>query len=166
MSDFAAAHFIRRHGDASACGTDFPNMVTTLERLTTCEDCKTALKAERDGLESGEFVARDLLEHLLERFPCSYVEQTGGGTATLYITKHDADVPITAGPGSYNWDNPGSSLFYTGEFYWGRDDYDRDGEEFPEPAAPGGSLDDQDPELPVDFAALAERIAAEYAKYN
>lgn len=109
-----------------------------------------------------EFTGWDLLRHTIDEFPKSYVEQTGGGTATFVIRKTNTDVAITAGPGSYNWTDPKSSVFYTGEFYFGRDQYDNDGNEYPD-EDPGEALD---PENPGTLVQLANRIRAAYAKYN
>lgn len=109
-----------------------------------------------------EFTGWDLLRHTIDEFPRSYVDQTGGGTATFVIRKSDEDVAITAGPGSYNWTDPKSSVFYTGEFYFGRDQYDNDGNEYPD-EGPSESLD---PENPGTLVQLADRIRAVYAKHN
>lgn len=109
-----------------------------------------------------EFTGWDLLRHTIDEFPKSYVEQTGGGTATFVIRKTNTDVAITAGPGSYNWTDPKSSVFYTGEFYFGRDQYDNDGNEYPD-EDPGEALD---PENPGTLVQLADRIRAAYIKYN
>lgn len=111
-----------------------------------------------------EFSAGDILRHLQD-FPHSYVDQTGGGTATLVIRKKEGDVPITAGPGSYNWTDPKSSTFYVGEFYWGPDTYGVDGEE---PTHPYANEPDEalDPENPGTLLVLTDRIRAAYAKCN
>ena len=109
-----------------------------------------------------EFTGWDLLRHVIDEFPKSYVDQTGGGTATFVIRKTDTDVAITAGPGSYNWTDPKASVFYTGEFYFGRDTYDNDGNEYPD-EDPGEALD---PENPGTLVQLADRIRAVYNKHN
>lgn len=109
-----------------------------------------------------EFTGWDLLRHIIDEFPRSYVDQTGGGTATFVIRKSDVDVAITAGPGSYDWRSPKSSTFYTNDFNFGRDFYDNDGNEYPD-EDPGESLD---PENPGTLIQLADRIRAVYAKHN
>lgn len=109
-----------------------------------------------------EFTGWDLLRHTIDEFPKSFVNQTGGGTATFVIRKTDEDVAITAGPGSYSWREPKASVFYSGEFYFGRDYYDNDGNEYPD-EDPGESLN---PENPGTFEQLAHRIRAVYAKHN
>ena len=109
-----------------------------------------------------EFTGWDILRHIIEEFPHSYVEQTGGGTATLVIRKTEQDVAITAGPGAYNWTTPKSSVFYTSEFYFGRRPYDDDGNEDPD-MDPGEALD---PENPGTLIQLADRIRDAYTKNN
>lgn len=114
--------------------------------------------------EPWQFTAEDILKRLREEFPKAYCEQTGGGTATLYIRKGDDDVMVTAGPGSYNWGNGDASTFYTGEFYAGMDDYLNNGEQRDE-VPPGldftgmGAND-------AEFDRVAQAIAGLYAKYN
>lgn len=108
------------------------------------------------------FTAGQLLD-LLKDFPRSYVEQTGGGTATLLISKTAGDVAIAAGPGSYDWTTPRESSFYSSEFYFGRWDYDEDGNEHEDEAPPSEVLDSQNPGT---LERLAERIAATYAQHN
>lgn len=107
------------------------------------------------------FTGWELLAHLKD-FPRSFVDQTGGGTATLVIRKSETDVAITAGPGSYNWVDGNASTFFVGEFCWGRADYDNDGEWYPDDA-PAEYLD---PVNSGSFEELAQRIRTEYAKYN
>lgn len=68
----------------------------------------------------------------------AYVEQTGGGTATLYIgtkfgddTESGGNYPVVAGPGSYNWSNGNHSTFSWEEFVVGPDDYGVQNPDFP-----------------------------------
>lgn len=109
-----------------------------------------------------DFTGWDILRHLIDEFPHSYVDQTGGGTATLVIRKTEEDVAITAGPGSYNWTTPKSSVFYVGEFYFGRSPYDNDGNDYPD-EDPGEALDAENPGTLIQ---LADRIRAAYNKHN
>ena len=109
-----------------------------------------------------EFTGWDILRQLIDEFPHSYVDQTGGGTATLVIRKSEVDVAITAGPGSYNWSIPKSSIFYSGDFNFGRDPYDNDGNEYPDDV-PAEFLS---PENPGTIEQLVQRIRTAYAKYN
>lgn len=111
------------------------------------------------------FTGWELLRLIIDEFPLSYVDQTGGGTATFVIRKESGDIPITAGPGSYNWTTPKSSEFYTNEFYWGPDTYGVEGEEPVHQYVnePGEALDFENPGT---LEQLAERIRATYAKYN
>lgn len=108
------------------------------------------------------FTGWDLLRHIIDEFPRSYVTQTGGGTATFVIRKADEDVAITAGPGSYNWTSPKSSTFYSGDFNWSRDFYDNDGNELDEEP----ENEHLDPKNPGTLEALAHRIRAIYTKHN
>jgi hypothetical protein len=59
----------------------------------------------------------------------AYVEQTGGGTATIYVGKpgdgafNEWDRYAAAiGPGTFNWTDPDASTFYLGDLYVGPDD--------------------------------------------
>lgn len=114
-------------------------------------------------LEEYEFHAEEILSRLRDDFPAAYVEQTGGGTATLYIHKEEGDIPVTAGPGSFNWGAPNQSRFFVGEFYAGMDDYKNHGEEFREE-------DEMGPPVPIgDVEATPEhfdRIAALLREYH
>lgn len=109
-----------------------------------------------------EFTGWDLLRHVIDEFPKSYVDQTGGGTATFVIRKTDEDVAITAGPGSYSWREPKASVFYVNEFYFGRPPYDNDGNDYPD-EDPGEALDAENPGTLIQ---LADRIRAAYNKHN
>lgn len=82
------------------------------------EDKDTA--AEHDT----EFQARNLTDKLREAGFDVVVQQTGGGTATIYATR--GGVTVLGGPGQFNWNSPEDSLFDTGEFYVGLED-DEDG---------------------------------------
>lgn len=116
-----------------------------------------------------EFSGRTMLELVADELPGSYVEQTGGGTATLMFFKgtgvpgqlRAGEAAIAAGPGSYNWDKPDESVFRSGEFAFGREDYDSNGNEWPDDA-PSERMDPENP----DLGAVAERIIAKYREYN
>lgn len=60
----------------------------------------------------------------------AFVEQTGGGVATIYVGEADENgrYELAIGPGSYNWSVPGDSVFALSELYVGPDD---DGETTP-----------------------------------
>lgn len=52
----------------------------------------------------------------------TYVEQTGGGVATVYIgpfRRSDNQPILVIGPGSFNWANAGNSLFYADALWVG-----------------------------------------------
>ena len=71
-----------------------------------------------------EFKARELTDKLRKAGFDVLVQQTGGGTATIYAAR--GGVTVVGGPGGYNWSSPEDSLFDTGEFYVGIED-DEDG---------------------------------------
>jgi hypothetical protein len=54
----------------------------------------------------------------------AYVEQTGGGCATVYVGTPDADGHYLAaiGPGSFDWSDANASQFYPNDLYIGPDD--------------------------------------------
>lgn len=112
-------------------------------------------------IEGNEFYARDLIDALKnEGLTESYVEQTGGGCATFMISRGiEGDMQFTAGPGSYNWTDAGTSVFTTDELYFGQDywDYTEKHDTEPEeyPIAPGTPI----PEI-------ARAIAAKYREIN
>ena len=127
----------------------------------------TALNLDHNQEEAEEdegepyFPASDLLEPLkAEGLDKAYVEQTGGGTATFYIQQEKHHEMVTAGPGRFDWGNPDNSEFTLGEFYYGMDCYDNDGD-----------LRDEDPEnfqiLPgTSMADAAKAIAEFYRNLN
>lgn len=81
--------------------------------------------------------ARTLITKLSEVLPDLpvFVEQTGGGVATLYMgapttdTDGRARYKVVAGPGAYHWTTPALSSFAWVEFMVGPDD---DGETMPD----------------------------------
>lgn len=80
--------------------------------------------AEPAAEQDTEFEARELTDKLRQAGFDVLVQQTGGGTATIYATR--GGVTVVGGPGRYNWTSPEDSLFDTGEFYVGIED-DEDG---------------------------------------
>lgn len=81
-------------------------------------------------LESSEFYGGELVSSLKAAgWTDSYVEQTGGGTATIYARKIETEEYILGGPGSFNWNDPSKSVFTTDEFVVGEDQFDLAGEE-------------------------------------
>lgn len=54
----------------------------------------------------------------------AFVDQTGGGCATVQIGDRDAEGRYRwcIGPGRFDWDRPDDSTFYTGDLYVGPDD--------------------------------------------
>lgn len=87
-------------------------------------------------LEDTEFYGEELVKALKEAgFKTAFVEQSGGGTATIYARKTEEDAPIEerdeyvlGGPGSFDWENSGASVFTTDEFAIGEEQYYADGE--------------------------------------
>ena len=82
------------------------------------------------ALEANEFYGGDLVAALKEAgFENAFVNQTGGGTATIYVsqskerTAGKVDEIILGGPGSYQWGDPGKSVFTTDDFYIGEEQY-------------------------------------------
>lgn len=111
-------------------------------------------------IEDTEFYAENLIKALEEAGFKAYVEQTGGGTATLYANKVEGDNKILGGPGSYNWREPGKSVFTSDEFFVGEDAYDNDDQP-----------KDHDPESVAsesgdDVPALVALFVSEYEKHN
>lgn len=112
-------------------------------------------------LESTEFYAKDLIDALAKEGVTAVVFQSGGNTATIttLISQSDHEA-FLIGPGSYNWDRPGQSIFTTDELSYGEDQYDAEGE-----------LKDEDPEsfyiVPeTAIADVAKEIAEAYRKRN
>lgn len=68
--------------------------------------------------------AGDLADALNEAGWNAVIQQTGGGTATIYASRNG--VTVLAGPGSFNWKDPRGSEFYTGDLYVGQEE-DEDG---------------------------------------
>ena len=87
-------------------------------------------------LEDNEFYGEELVKALKEAgFKTAFVEQTGGGTATIYARKTEEDTPykerdehVLGGPGSFDWENSGKSVFTSDEFAIGEEMYYADGE--------------------------------------
>lgn len=119
-------------------------------------------------LEDGEFTAEDILSRLREEFPAAYCNQTGGGTATLYIHKVPGDIAVTAGPGSFNWSDGNKSVFYIGEFSAGMEMYKNDGTEEREEdeLGPDSPLNGLSAATPAEFDRVAKIIAEYHAIYN
>lgn len=105
-----AAQRAREAGPAEdgcpACGQD-------LDRFGGNPECPAC--AAEPAPEAAERVKAAILaaEPTLE----VRVEQTGGGTATLYVGPYDAEgrAWLALGPGSYDWAHPWASLFYLGD---------------------------------------------------
>lgn len=113
-----------------------------------------------NSLHENEFYAKPLILELNRLGMTAIVEQTGGGTATLSVQNDASHERILAGPGSYDWNNAGISVFTTEEFCIGEDAYDNNDE-----------LKDYDPEsVPANVGDSIEAIAliikAEYDKLN
>jgi len=111
-------------------------------------------------LEETEFYAKDLVAELVVVGLVAYVEQTGGGTATIRVQNAPTEEVILIGPGSYAWGTPGNSVFTTEELFIGEDSYDLNDE-----------LKDYDPEavspaLDATTAEIALMVKAEYDKLN
>lgn len=111
-------------------------------------------------LEENQFFAGDLLDALKEAGFTAMVEQTGGGTATLFANKSDGDNKILGGPGWYNWAEPRKSVFTTEEFFVGEDAYDNDDQpKDHDPESVAAELGDGIPQMVSLFVS-------EYEKYN
>lgn len=88
-----------------------------------------------EPLEDTEFHGGELVKALREAgFKTAYVEQSGGGTATIYARKTEEDTPtedrdeyVLGGPGSFNWGKADESVFTTDEFAIGEEQYYADG---------------------------------------
>jgi hypothetical protein len=111
-------------------------------------------------LEETEFYAKDLIAELVVVGLIARVEQTGGGTATIFVQNAPTEEPILIGPGSYNWGTAGNSVFTTEELYIGEDSYDLNDE-----------LKDYDPEavspaMDATVAEIAQMTKTEYDKLN
>ena len=78
------------------------------------EDKDTA--AEQDT----EFHARELTDKLRPAGFDVLVQQTGGGTATIYATR--GGLTVVGGPGAFNWSDPEESVFDSSDFYVGIED--------------------------------------------
>ncbi len=80
-------------------------------------------------LEETQFYARELIDALKAvGFRDTTVEQTGGGTATIYARK-DTEEHLLGGPGWFNWLHPSESVFTTDELFVGETDYAPEGVE-------------------------------------
>lgn len=111
-------------------------------------------------LEETEFYAKDLVAELVVIGLVAYVEQTGGGTATMRVQNTPTEEPVLIGPGSFSWGNPGNSVFTTEELFIGEDSYDLNDE-----------LKDYDPEcvspaMDATVEEIAQLVKAEYDKLN
>lgn len=70
--------------------------------------------------ESTAVQADAILSALAEMDLAATVEQSGGGTATIYAGRDVSAIAI--GPGSYDWENPSASTFDYSELFVGPDD--------------------------------------------
>ncbi|MGK3708745.1 hypothetical protein [Arthrobacter sp. IK3] len=85
-----------------------------------------------------EVTADELTGALAAKGIDAFVHQTGGNTATIYAT-----LPrniIIVGPGVFNYENPGASVFTSQDLYV-------------------GTLAEEDPGIAVTPGATAEKIA-------
>lgn len=76
-----------------------------------------------EQLNDTQFYGESLLPMLHARGFEAYVEHTGGHCATFMVTKTGSNDRILIGPGSFNWDEPGKSVFTTDELAIGADLY-------------------------------------------
>ncbi|MCC3292891.1 hypothetical protein [Arthrobacter sp. zg-Y1110] len=89
------------------------------------------------GTNSSEITALAIITGLEAKGIESFVYQTGGGTATIYVMMPSR--VLIVGPGAYDYDEPGASTFDTGDLYV-------------------GTLDEDDPGASVAADATAEQI--------
>lgn len=85
----------------------------------------------------------------------AYVEQTGGGTATVYVGEPDDDTgwyPVAIGPGSFNWGDANGSEFGAAELFVGPDEPDA-----------GGSYADEALDADALLAWVGAEVLAWYA---
>lgn len=118
--------------------------------LEPCIACGAPVTADSDGHDDGcatiadrTFTGREVLDAIAAATDApAYIEQTGGGTATLYIGAtraaigFDADEPryrLAAGPGSFDWGDSDRSTFYASDLYIGPDDDGSDLDQHREP---------------------------------
>lgn len=151
-------------GTEDEIGPQFHGMQNLAEIV---EHTRIAHALYNNGRDHWEFMAEDILSRLREEFPASFCEQTGGGTATLYIRKVETDIAVCAGPGSFNWNAPDQSSFHCGEFSAGMEPYKNDGmdEREAHEQAPDVALELAAP-IPAEFDRIAKLIAAAHAEYN
>lgn len=67
-----------------------------------------------------EFKAHDLTGRLRAAGFQVLVQQTGGGTATIYAKR--GGITVLGGPGAFDWSNPEDSSFDSSDFYVGIED--------------------------------------------
>ena len=106
------------------------------------------------------FPARELVDAMKAEGLDLQVDQTGGGTATLFLQRKGSHT-FTIGPGSFSWKDPLESKFTTAELYYGPDHYDDDGEpvEF--------SADEEKTITPgTPMADIAHAIAVNFHRFN
>ena len=93
-----------------------------------CPDAATCAGwGKRSTITAAEI--RDAIAAILPECPVT-VEQTGGGTATMYVGTYPGDKPdgdrgrfwLAIGPGSYDWTEPWQSSFHWSEVCIGPDD--------------------------------------------
>lgn len=77
-------------------------------------------EAEPAAEQETEFKARELTDKLRPAGFDVLVQQTGGGTATIYATR--GGLTVVGGPGAFNWSDPEESVFDSSDFYVGTED--------------------------------------------
>lgn len=111
-------------------------------RTSTSEKAGTILNQNES---THEITAGEILKGLAGKGIECLVYQTGGGTATIYAVMSRRI--IIAGPGAYNFANPESSVFNTGDLYV-------------------GTTDDDDPGVAITPGATAEQIVDAFFAAN
>lgn len=102
--------------------------------LTKCNNCY--LLAHDNNNEcpayNDEFLFSGVIAQLARDGIIAEVMQTGGGNATLYVGKPNANgfYDVVCGAGVYDYENPKNSFGFTSEFWIGRDDDERQGQGF------------------------------------
>ncbi|GGJ41725.1 hypothetical protein [Paenarthrobacter histidinolovorans] len=114
----------------------------------------------QDADEIAWFPARELVDAMKAEGLELHVDQTGGGTATLFLQREGSHT-FTIGPGSYSWNAPLESEFTTAELHYGPDHYDEDGEPVD---FPGDEEKTITPGTPI--ADIAKEIAANFRRFN
>ena len=113
--------------------------------------------------EPERFIAKELLDALKAEGLNADVQQTGGGTATIFIEdpeKPGEDV-FLVGPGSYHWNDPNMSLFTMAELSYGLDHWEDDGDTLREVEPEGFVIDPS-----TSVADAAKQIVAAFKKHH